>query len=53
MRQLSALPIASLRNYALLVFFLVMVGGIVLKPGSGSLSPAPIAERAVTAGLGR
>ena len=43
------------RLYALAILAVILVGGMVLRPGSGSRqaakSPAPPAERIVTAGL--
>jgi hypothetical protein len=42
--------IAQIRNYALLVFFVIMVGGVLLRPGT-QRSPAPVAERVAVAGI--
>ena len=40
--------LAAVRNYALLVFFVVMLGGILLKPGAPR-SPAPPATHEIHA----
>jgi len=42
--------IAYIRNYALLVFFIIMVGGIVLRPGA-QRSPAPPVDSIAAAGI--
>lgn len=40
--------LAHVRNYCLLVFFIVLVGGVLLQPGNHEHEPA---SQAVTAGF--
>ena len=50
-REIAMRSITWIRNYSLLVFFVVLVGGVLLQPGNRESKPNASAMPVVTAGF--